>query len=122
MRLVIAAAGGSSTTTTANAAANATPLPLHRTDQHTFLAAQESLVAEAATANMARSVEQLLGLTTELKQTLILNDFAALNQQILSRHRTLTNQTALCQTNLAEMRSDLIKVHQQLVDSLYGSV
>ncbi|KAK5666053.1 hypothetical protein BDV3_006985 [Batrachochytrium dendrobatidis] len=114
MRLMIAAASSTASSTTSTTADSST------NSRYTFLAAQESLVAGAATANMARSIEHLLSITTKLKQTLVLSDFAALNQQILPRHRTLTNQSSLCRDTLMEMRDHLIRVHQILVDALYS--
>ncbi|KAI8925259.1 surfeit locus protein 5 subunit 22 of mediator complex-domain-containing protein, partial [Entophlyctis helioformis] len=105
----------------ASAAASQTSGPASAAQEpHKIKTAHDALVAEAATANMARAVETLLGLTTELKQTLILNDFAALNAQMLARHQTLSNQTRISRQTLAEMRSDLAAVELQLFEALHS--
>ena len=81
----------------------------------------DGLSIQTSTSNIMSSIESLLALTTELKQTLILNDFAALNSQMLVRHRTLANNTSKSSDALRNMQSDLEKVQNQIQKALFST-
>ncbi|KAL2917999.1 hypothetical protein HK105_202413 [Polyrhizophydium stewartii] len=126
MRLILAAAlpSGASAAApgaAAAAAAAAAPAAALPSEAQRLAVSQNAMLADAAAANMARAVEALLGLTTELKQTLVLNDFSALNAQLLPRHRSLALRAQDSRDVLADMRADLADVQSRIQRALLHS-
>ena len=79
---------------------------------------QDQLVGSGATSNLVFSIESLLSLTGELKQTLLLNNVSNLNRQLLARQKTCSLQVDQTRAQLELMLVELKQVIQTLQASL----
>ncbi|KAI8807824.1 surfeit locus protein 5 subunit 22 of mediator complex-domain-containing protein [Cladochytrium replicatum] len=75
---------------------------------------QDHQLVDSAASNVVRSVEGLLSLTRELKESLILNDFKNLNRNVRTRWEVLSAQRDANSATLGEMKADLDVVIAEL--------
>ncbi|KAG0166182.1 Mediator of RNA polymerase II transcription subunit 22 [Apophysomyces sp. BC1034] len=76
-------------------------------DKDKFKVAQEGYQIESQTAQIVRSSESLLGLITELKQHLLLNDTQTLSQLMQERSDTLTKHKNDIKEKIEGIKHDL---------------
>ncbi|KAI7857332.1 surfeit locus protein 5 subunit 22 of mediator complex-domain-containing protein [Circinella umbellata] len=76
-------------------------------DKDKFRVAEEGYQIESQSAQIVRSAESLLGLITELKQHLLLNDTALLSQLAKQRKQVLSTQSDEIKNTVLKMREEL---------------
>ncbi|KAI8147887.1 surfeit locus protein 5 subunit 22 of mediator complex-domain-containing protein [Fennellomyces sp. T-0311] len=76
-------------------------------DKDKFRVAEEGYQIESQSAQIVRSAESLLGLITELKQHLLLNDTELLSQLAKQRTQSLETQRHEIKDTLLKMRGEL---------------
>ncbi|KAI9477156.1 surfeit locus protein 5 subunit 22 of mediator complex-domain-containing protein [Zychaea mexicana] len=76
-------------------------------DKDKFRVAEEGYQIESQSAQIVRSAESLLGLITELKQHLLLNDTALLSQLTKQRTEALETQRYEIKDTVFKMRAEL---------------
>ncbi|KAI9263106.1 surfeit locus protein 5 subunit 22 of mediator complex-domain-containing protein [Phascolomyces articulosus] len=81
-------------------------------DKDKFRVAEEGYQIESQSAQIVRSAESLLGLVTELKQHLLLNDTALLSQLTKQRSQALESQRY-------EIKETILKMQQELQTTIY---
>ncbi|ORX98914.1 SURF5-domain-containing protein [Basidiobolus meristosporus CBS 931.73] len=90
-------------------------------DKDKFRIAQENYQVECRAANIVRSVESLLGLVTELKQSLLLNDTNTLNHFTTSRIRVVSNQKEVVKDSVVKLRGNLDSAIWEMENAYYNS-
>jgi hypothetical protein len=78
----------------------------------------DTLQIKRAASNIVHSVESLLQLTAQLKQSVILNDVKATNQQLLSRKSLLQKQNDSTLELFKGCLHDCKQVYKQVEDAL----
>ncbi|KAJ3050704.1 hypothetical protein HK097_008310 [Rhizophlyctis rosea] len=94
---------------------NPDPIPKDK-----YRLAQEQQLLNNAAANMVRSAQSLLTLTSDLKQSLLLSDFQTLNETIRSRSLTLRYHEEKNMNVLFEFRRELDDVIGDMEGALGG--
>ncbi|KAI9028254.1 surfeit locus protein 5 subunit 22 of mediator complex-domain-containing protein [Phycomyces nitens] len=91
-------------------------------DKDKFKVAQEGYQIESQTAQIVRSSESLLGLITELKQHLLLNDTHTLSRLYNDRSEILKAQKQDIQTTLIDMKHGLSSAIYDMESVYYRSL
>ncbi|KAK9767764.1 hypothetical protein K7432_002147 [Basidiobolus ranarum] len=90
-------------------------------DKDKFRIAQENYQVECRAANIVRSVESLLGLVTELKQSLLLNDTNTLNHFTTSRIHVVSTQKEVIKDSVVKLRNNLDSAIWEMENVYYNS-
>ncbi|KAJ4461125.1 hypothetical protein PAPYR_2579 [Paratrimastix pyriformis] len=69
----------------------------------------ENLQVDMYSQNILRTVESLLQITTEMKEHLLLSDFATMNAEVEQERKALNTQTEECAKRLDEINATLSK-------------
>ncbi|KAI9279959.1 surfeit locus protein 5 subunit 22 of mediator complex-domain-containing protein [Umbelopsis sp. AD052] len=87
-----------------------------------FKVTQEGYQIESQTAQIIRSAESLLGLITELKQILLLNDTKTLTQLSDTRTKDLREPKAAIKSEMSKMKTELDAAVFDMENVLYRNL
>ncbi|CAO3688185.1 unnamed protein product [Umbelopsis ramanniana] len=105
-----------------NAHMTNTPLPVPIENKDKFKVTQEGYQIESQTAQIIRSAESLLGLITELKQILLLNDTKTLTQLSDTRTKDLREPKTAIKSEMSKIKTELDAAVFDMENVLYRNL